>query len=47
MRGILRVGSRKVWFYIVAAVVVGLVAGYVVLSEQDSPKFQSEKVFWI
>ncbi|WP_017691533.1 ATP-binding protein [Paenibacillus sp. PAMC 26794] len=43
MRGILRVGSRKVWFYIVAAVVVGLVAGYVVLSEQDSPKFQSEE----
>ncbi|MBY0115845.1 ATP-binding protein [Paenibacillus sp. FSL L8-0435] len=43
MRGILRVGSRKVWFYIVVAVIVGLVAGYVVLSEPDSPKFQSEK----
>ncbi|KAA8753887.1 MULTISPECIES: sensor histidine kinase [Paenibacillus] len=43
MRGILRVGSRKVWFYIVVAVIVGLVAGYVVLSEPASPKFQSEK----
>ncbi|PYE48869.1 hypothetical protein HUB98_16350 [Paenibacillus barcinonensis] len=43
MRGILRVGSRKVWFYIVAAVVVGLVTGYVVLSETDSPKFQSKE----
>ncbi|OMF96843.1 hypothetical protein [Paenibacillus sp. FSL R7-0337] len=43
MRGILRVGSRTVWLYIVAAVVVGLVAGYVVLSVSDSPKLKSEE----
>lgn len=43
MRGILRVGSRKVWFYIVVGVIVGLVAGYVVLSSPDSPRLQSEE----
>lgn len=41
--GILRIGSRTVWFYIVAVIVVGLIAGYVVLSEPNSPKFQSEE----
>lgn len=43
MRGILRVGYSKIWFYIVAAIVVGLVAGYVVLSTPDSSNFQSEE----
>ncbi|MGN7414683.1 ATP-binding protein [Paenibacillus sp. SAF-068] len=40
MREILRVSSRKVWFYIMAAVVVGSIAGYTLLSAPDSPKFQ-------
>ncbi|PKQ91999.1 hypothetical protein CXK86_04660 [Paenibacillus sp. BGI2013] len=42
MREILRVGSRKVWLYIIAAV-IGLVTGYVVLSSPDSPRLQSEE----
>lgn len=43
MRGILRFGSRTILLYIAAAVVVGLVASYSVISAPDSPKFQSEK----
>ncbi|TNJ64564.1 hypothetical protein FE784_20010 [Paenibacillus hemerocallicola] len=43
MRGILRFGSRTILLYIAAAVVVGLVASYAVISAPDSPKFQSEK----
>ncbi len=42
MREILRVGSRKVWLYIITAV-IGLVAGYIVLSSPDSPRLQSEE----
>ena len=43
MRGILRFGSRTILLYIAAAVVVGLVASYAVISAPDSPKFQSEE----
>ncbi|RED63041.1 ATP-binding protein [Cohnella lupini] len=43
MRGILRFGSRTIFLYIAAAVVVGLVAGYAVISAPDSPKLQSEE----
>lgn len=43
MRGILQFGSRTIFLYIAAAVVVGLVASYAVISAPDSPKFQSEK----
>ena len=43
MRGIFRFGSRTIWLYIAAAIVVGLVTSYVVLSVPDSPKIQSEK----
>ncbi|MDR6725997.1 signal transduction histidine kinase [Paenibacillus amylolyticus] len=43
MRESLRMGSRAIWLYIVAAIVVGSVAGYFVLSVPDSPKFQSEE----
>ncbi|MFE4710692.1 ATP-binding protein [Paenibacillus sp. NPDC056722] len=43
MRGILRVSSRTILFYIAAAVVVGLVVSYAVISAPDSPKLKSEK----
>ena len=43
MRGILRFGSRTILLHIAAAVVVGLVASYAVVSAPDSPKFQSEE----
>lgn len=43
MRGILRFGSRTILFQIAAAVVVGLVASFAIVSVPDSPKFQSEK----
>ena len=43
MRGILRFGSRTILLHIAAAVVVGLVASYAVISAPDSPKFQSEE----
>jgi signal transduction histidine kinase len=43
MRGILRFGSRTILLHIVAAIVVGLVASYAVVSEPDSPKIQSEE----
>ncbi|WP_379217953.1 ATP-binding protein [Paenibacillus sp. GCM10012303] len=43
MRGILRFGSRTILLHIAAAVVLGLVASYAVLSVPDSPKFQSEE----
>lgn len=43
MRGILRFGSRKILLYIAAAIVVGLVACYVVISASDSPEFESEQ----
>ncbi len=43
MGGILRFGSRKVLLNIVAAIVVGLVACYAVISASNSPEFQSEK----
>lgn len=43
MRSILRFGSRTIWFYIAAAVVVGLIVSYAVISVPDSPKFQSAK----
>ncbi|MGE5701645.1 MAG: ATP-binding protein [Clostridia bacterium] len=43
MRGILRFGSRTILLQIAAAVIVGLVASYAVISAPDSPKFQSEK----
>ncbi|MGG3455144.1 ATP-binding protein [Paenibacillus rhizolycopersici] len=43
MRGILRFGSRKILFYVAAAIVVGLVASYAVIPAPDSPKFQSEE----
>ncbi|GGD72755.1 sensor histidine kinase [Paenibacillus nasutitermitis] len=42
MRGILRFGSRTILLHIAAAVVVGLIASYAVISAPDSPKFQSE-----
>ncbi len=42
MRGILRFGSRTILLYIAAAVVVGLVASYVVMPAADSPKFESK-----
>jgi len=43
MRGILRFGSRTILLYIVAAIVVGLVASYAVIPSPDTPKIQSEK----
>ncbi|NQX61773.1 ATP-binding protein [Paenibacillus qinlingensis] len=43
MRDILRTGSRTILLYIAAAVVVGLVASYAVISVPDSPKIQSEE----
>ncbi len=43
MRSILRLGSRAIFLYLAAAVIVGLVASYVILSASDSPRFQSEK----
>jgi signal transduction histidine kinase len=43
MGRILRFGSRTIWLYVAAAVVVGLVACYAVLSASDTPKLQSEK----
>lgn len=43
MRGILRFDSRTIWLYIIATVVVGLVASYVVISAPDSHKLQSEE----
>ncbi|RAV13836.1 ATP-binding protein [Paenibacillus contaminans] len=43
MRGILRFGSRTILLHIAAAVIVGLVASYAVISAPDSPKFQSEE----
>ncbi|MEF3312148.1 ATP-binding protein [Paenibacillus sp. GYB004] len=43
MRGILRFGSRTILLHIAAAVVLGLVASYAVISVPDSPKFQSEE----
>ncbi|WP_239617958.1 sensor histidine kinase [Cohnella mopanensis] len=43
MRSILRFGSRTILLYIAAAVVVGLVASYAVISAPDSPKIQSEE----
>ena len=43
MREILRFGSRTIWLHIAAAIVVGLVASYVVILAPDSPKFQSEE----
>ncbi|WP_042167140.1 ATP-binding protein [Paenibacillus gorillae] len=43
MRGILRFGSRTILFYIAAAVVVGLVASYAVISASDSPKIESKE----
>ncbi|NOU99475.1 ATP-binding protein [Paenibacillus planticolens] len=43
MRGILRYGSRIILLYIAAAVVVGLIVSYAVISAPDSPKLQSEK----
>lgn len=43
MRDILRFGSRTILLYIAAAVVVGLVASYAIVSAPDSPKFQSEE----
>ncbi|REK74800.1 ATP-binding protein [Paenibacillus paeoniae] len=43
MRGILRFGSRPILLYIAAAIVVGLVVSYAVISAPDSPKFQSEE----
>lgn len=42
MRGILRFGSRTILLQIAAAIVVGLVASYAVVSVPDSPKFESE-----
>lgn len=42
MRGIIRFGPRTILFYIAAAVVVGLVASYAIISAPDSPKFRSE-----
>ncbi|SFM55031.1 Glycosyl hydrolases family 2, sugar binding domain [Paenibacillus sp. 1_12] len=43
MRGILRFGSRTILLYIAAAVVVGLVASYAVISSPDSPKIESKE----
>ncbi|WP_214630859.1 ATP-binding protein [Paenibacillus agaridevorans] len=43
MKSILRFGSRTMLFHIVAAVVVGLVVSYAVISAPDSPNLQSEK----
>jgi len=43
MGGIHRFGSRSILLYIAAAIVVGLVASYAVISATDSPKFQSEE----
>ncbi len=43
MRGILQFGSRTILLHIVAAIVVGLVASYAVISAPDSPKFPSEE----
>jgi signal transduction histidine kinase len=40
---LLRFGSRTIWLYVAAAVVVGLVACYAVISASDSPKLQSEE----
>lgn len=42
MRGILRFGSSRILLYIAAAIVVGLVVSYAVISAPDSPKYQSE-----
>ncbi|CAM4188394.1 ATP-binding protein [Saccharibacillus endophyticus] len=36
-------GSRIVWLYVTAAIVVGLAASYVVISALDSPKFESRE----
>jgi len=41
--GNLRFGSRTILLYIAAAIVVGLVASYAVISAPDFPKFQSEE----
>nr|WP_247681870.1 ATP-binding protein [Paenibacillus sp. Marseille-P2973] len=43
VRGIFRFGSSKIFLYITAAIVVGLIASYAVISATDSPKFQSEE----
>lgn len=43
MGRLLRFGSRALWLYVAAAVVVGLVACYAVISASDSPKLQSEE----
>lgn len=43
MRGILRFGSRTILLHIAAAVLVGLVASFAVVSAPDSPKLHSEK----
>jgi signal transduction histidine kinase len=39
----LRVGSRAIWLYVAAAVVVGLVACYAVISASGSPSLQSKE----
>lgn len=36
-------GSRLVWLYVAAAIVVGLAASYVAISALDSPKFESRE----
>ncbi|OUS78529.1 hypothetical protein B1748_00160 [Paenibacillus sp. MY03] len=43
MKGILRIGSRTILLHIVAAVVVGLVISYAVISVPESPNLHSEK----
>lgn len=47
MRGILRFGSRTILLHIAAAVVIGLVASYAVISAPDSLSFEVKKAFWI
>lgn len=43
MRGILRFGSRTILLHIVAAIVVGLVASYVVIPASNSSKIESKE----
>ncbi|MCQ4086363.1 7TM diverse intracellular signaling domain-containing protein [Saccharibacillus sp. JS10] len=43
MKGNVRLGSRILWIYVLAALVGGLAVSYVVLTALDSPKFESRE----
>ncbi|WP_270168489.1 sensor histidine kinase [Paenibacillus sp. SYP-B4298] len=43
MKGIRRFGSHTILLYIAAAIIVGLVASYAIITVPDDPKFESEE----